>query len=143
MQLALDDVSAKGFIAFQALGDVKAVALVDATRKSRRQKDWDFKSLKLEVDKYSLDQRTEKRREAALARYGKDALSAEDAAAMAKQTATSAAAAPAATAAATTAAAATAAAPKAASGAPSSSPGGGGGESGADGEGEVLTITLH
>jgi hypothetical protein len=86
VQLKLDDLSAKGYIAMQALGEVKAVALLDASRKSRKAA-WDYKSLKLEVDKYTLDQRTEKRREAAMARYGKDALAPEDAAAVSKRAA--------------------------------------------------------
>ena len=73
-------------------GSVRGILTVEAERASARNSPWEYRALKLEVDKVALDERQAQRRAIALQRYGAAAVAASQAASEAAAGRTAAAA---------------------------------------------------
>lgn len=67
--------AAQGYMRLMNAGEVKAVAIFEASRKSKKA-DWTYDVLKLEVDKGALDAFRAEQEEKAVARYGAEAVAA-------------------------------------------------------------------
>lgn len=75
VQFEVSNTAVQGYMRMMNLGEVKAVAIFEASRPSKKA-DWTYTSLRLEVDKGALDAFRAEQEAKAVARYGADAVAA-------------------------------------------------------------------